>query len=85
MADKFLHILWNAEHFSMFVENNYLLSFEYTGFRIWDRGREVSAKCQEVLETSQKLFHYIRNTVFYLHDQQGLLNDPHVKASLVKL
>ena len=30
--DVFLHILCNAKHFSMFVENIYLIWFDNTGF-----------------------------------------------------
>ena len=29
-----LHILWNAKHFSLLVENNHLISSEYTDFHI---------------------------------------------------
>ena len=33
-ADAFIHILWNAKHFSVLVENTYLVGFEYTDFPI---------------------------------------------------
>ena len=33
-ADIFLHIPWNAKHLSMFVENGYLIRFDYTDFLI---------------------------------------------------
>ena len=34
-AGAILHILWNAKHFPMFVENNYLIWLEYTDFHIF--------------------------------------------------
>ena len=33
-ADIILHILWIAKHYSMFVENKYLVWFYYTSFVI---------------------------------------------------
>ena len=31
-ADLYLHIRWNSNHLSMFVENKYLVQFGYTAF-----------------------------------------------------